>query len=70
MNIITDASQYASGAVLSQGTIGSDLPVAYPSRSVHPSEIKFSAIEKELMVIVWIVKAFKPWSPFHYSMRP
>ncbi|GJQ75525.1 hypothetical protein Trydic_g17611 [Trypoxylus dichotomus] len=37
-NITTDASNVAIGAVLSQGSIGKDLPIAYASRTLNPAE--------------------------------
>lgn len=60
-NLTTDASNYAIGAVLSQGPVGKDLPVAYASRTLNPAEINYSTIEKELLSIVWAVKYFRPY---------
>lgn len=59
--LTTDASNYAIGAVLSQGLIGSDLPVAYASRTLNEHEINYSTIEKELLAIVWATKYFRPY---------
>ena len=59
--LTTDASNYAIGAVLSQGEIGNDLPVAYASRTLNESELNYSTIEKELLAIVWSVKHFRPY---------
>lgn len=56
-----DSSNFALGSVLSQGKIGSDLPVAYASRTLNESEINYSTIEKELLAIVWSVKYFRPY---------
>jgi len=41
------------GNVLSQGSIGHDLPVAYASR-VLTKPGKYSVIERELIAIVWL----------------
>lgn len=60
-NLTTDASNFAIGAVLSQGKIGSDLPVAYASRTLNTSETNYSTIEKELLAIIWAVKYFRPY---------
>lgn len=59
--LTTDASNLAIGAVLSQGNIGSDKPVACASRTLNESESKYSTIEKELLAIVWACKYFRPY---------
>lgn len=59
--LTTDASNLAIGAVLSQGTIGSDRPIAFASRTLNTSEINYSTIEKELLAIVWATKYFRPY---------
>ena len=50
--LTTDASAFAIGAILSQGPIGKDLPIAYASRTLCPAETKYSTIERELLAIV------------------
>ena len=57
----TDASDYALGAVLSQGHVGRDLPIAYASRVLNGAELRYSVIEKELLAIVFAVKMFRPY---------
>lgn len=59
--LTTDASQIAIGAVLSQGPIGQDKPVAYASRALSDSETRYSTIERELLAIIWAVKHFRPY---------
>nr|WPN07710.1 ORF3 [Ectropis grisescens TED virus] len=59
--LTTDASNFALGAILSQGPIGSDRPIAYASRTLNASEINYSTIEKELLAIVWGTKYFRPY---------
>lgn len=59
--LTTDASNYALGAVLSQGPIGSDKPIAFASRTLTRTEENYSAIEKELLAIDWACKYFRPY---------
>jgi len=57
--LTTDASGEAIGAVLSQGELGNDNPIAYASRSLNKAERKYSTIERELLAIVWATKNFR-----------
>ena len=59
--VTTDASDYAIGAVLSQGTVGQDRPIAYASRILCKAEQNYNTTEKELLAIVWAVKHFRPY---------
>jgi len=59
--LTTEASNYAIGAILSQGEIGKDLPIAYTSRTLNKAECNYSTIEKELTAIVWAVQHFRPY---------
>ena len=58
-NLTTDASNLALGAVLSQGPISKDKPVAYASRTLSDHEKNYSTIEKELLAIYWATKHFR-----------
>lgn len=60
-NLTCDASNVALGAVLSQGPIGQDLPIAYASRTLNDSERNYSTIEKECLCLVWATKYFRPY---------
>jgi hypothetical protein len=60
-NITTDASNIAIGAILSQGKIGSDLPIAYASRTLNRAETNYNTTEKELLAILWAVKQFRQY---------
>lgn len=59
--ITSDASNYAVGAVLSQGDIGKDKPIAYASRTLNKPEGNYSTTEKELLAIIFAVKTFRPY---------
>lgn len=59
--VTTDASAFALGAVLSQGEVGTDLPVCYASRSLNKSELNKPVIEKELLGIYWAITYFRPY---------
>jgi len=58
--LTTDASGEGLGAVLSQGDLGKDLPVAFTSRTLNQAE-NYSTTEKELLAIVWGMRYFKPY---------
>ena len=59
--VTTDASNYAVGAVLSQGQIGKDLPIAYASRTLNNAESNYSTIEKELLAVLFAIEHFRPY---------
>ena len=55
------SSSVAIGAILSQGPIGQDRPIAFASRTLNDSEQRYSTIERELLGIVWACKYFRPY---------
>jgi len=59
--LTTDASKTALGAVLSQGEIGSDKPIAFASRTLNKHELNKPIIEKELLAIHWGINYFRPY---------
>lgn len=56
-SLTTDASNFAIGAVLSQ----EHKPICYASRTLNEHESNYSAIEKELLAIVWATKYFRSY---------
>ncbi|KAJ8868431.1 hypothetical protein PR048_029947 [Dryococelus australis] len=54
-----DASNIALGAVLSQGVIGQDLPVAYAISNLNKPERNYSTIDQELLSIIWNCSIFR-----------
>ena len=51
--VTTDASDVAIGAILEQD-FGSGLqPIAFSSRNLNATQIRYSAYERELLGIVW-----------------
>ncbi len=60
--LYTDASNYGLGAVLEQeGDDGDNHVICYASRSLAPSERKYSPTHKEALAVVWSVKKFRPY---------
>lgn len=59
--VTTDASDVPIGAILSQGEVGQDRPIAYASRVSNKAKHNYSTTEKELLATVWGVKYFWPY---------
>lgn len=59
--VTTDASNFAVGAILSQGTIPLDKPICYASRTLNRAESRYSTIEKELLAVVYALALFRPY---------
>jgi hypothetical protein len=59
--LTTDASNSGLDAILSQGPVGKDLPVAYPGRNLNNSETHYTTSEKELLPIMWATKYCRPY---------
>jgi hypothetical protein len=57
--LTTDASNKALGAILSQGLIGHDLPVAYANRTLSNAE-NYSTTE-EVLAIVWGCRLYRQY---------
>ena len=59
--VTTDASDYALGAILSQGEVGNDLPCAYASRCLKGPELRYSTYDRELLAVVFARDQFRPF---------
>ena len=58
--LITDASDYATGAILQQrDALGRAHPVAYYSKSLQPAERNYEIHDKELLAIIQALKHFR-----------
>ncbi|XP_039761835.1 uncharacterized protein LOC120634993 [Pararge aegeria] len=56
-----DASNFAISAILSQGSVGNDRPIAYASRTLNKAECNYSVTEKECLAIIFGTKTFRPY---------
>lgn len=57
--VTTDASNFAIGAMLSQGELPHDRPIYFFSRTLSETQKRYSTIQKELLAIVEAIKAFR-----------
>jgi len=53
----TDASQFAVGATISQDFSDGRHPIAYFSKSLLPAERNYDIYDRELLAIIYAVKA-------------
>ena len=56
VQLVTDASNYAVGGILLQSDGSEMRPIHYVSRSLSPSEMKYSITEKEALALVWRIE--------------
>lgn len=60
-NISPDASLFSIGAILSQGPIGKDLPIAYASKTLSKAESNWSVTDRECYSIIYALRHFHPY---------
>ncbi|MBW0572504.1 hypothetical protein O181_112219, partial [Austropuccinia psidii MF-1] len=63
--VVTDASDYTLGSVLSQVNDSGNHPIAFDSSKLLPAELNYEFHDKELLGIVW---ALKVWRAFLLSL--
>lgn len=59
--LATDASNIACSGILSNRENKTERPIQYFSRSLNETQSKYSAIELELLAIVWSIEWFRPY---------
>jgi len=58
--LITDASDYATGAILEQkDALGRSYPISYFLKSLQPVEWNYEIHDKELLAIIHALKHFR-----------
>ena len=60
--IICDASDYAVGAVLGQRIDNKLTAICYASKTLIEAQINYTTTEKELLVMVYALKKFRPYT--------
>lgn len=57
--LVTDASAYGMGAVLSQIQDGAEKVIAYASKTLNAAQRNYTAGEREYLAIVWAVQLYR-----------
>ncbi len=63
--MVTDASDYAIGAMLFQEHEGVRHPVAFQSRKLRPAEINYPTHEKEQLAVVYVLVKWRCYLEGH-----
>ena len=75
--MMTDASDFAMGAVLSQVWDDGERPIAYESRKMNGAEMNYPTHERELLAIIHALRVWRHYllgKPFkivtdHHSLK-
>jgi hypothetical protein len=59
--IMCDTSDYAIGAVLSQSKDKKHYAISYASKTLTGPQLNYTTTEKELLVVVFIIKKFRSY---------
>jgi transposase InsO family protein len=57
--VTTDASNFAVGAVLTQGVAPEERTIAFESRKLTPAEVKYPVHDKEMAAVVYALKKWR-----------
>jgi transposase InsO family protein len=57
--VTTDASNFAVGAVLSQGTCAEERVIAFESKKMTPTETRYPVHDKEMLAVVYALKKWR-----------
>lgn len=59
--LMSDASDYALGAVLGKRVENHFQPIFYSSKTLNPTKENYTTTEKELLVVVYAFDKFRPY---------
>jgi RNase H-like domain found in reverse transcriptase len=60
--VLVDASQFAVGCCVVQWNAdGLEVPIAFASMKLSPTQARWSTIEREAFAVIWALNKFRPW---------